>query len=160
MGLFDSDLEVVDGVISDLQVAIEETDAEILVDDLPTIDADAMQMRQLFQNLLGNALKFSRRDQKPEIRIQVAIEPASVPQSGADICRLTFSDNGIGFDNKYKAQIFTIFQRLHGRGEYDGTGIGLATCRKIVERHHGDIDADGRPDQGAVFTVTLPVSQD
>ena len=151
---------VVAGVVSDLQVAIEESDAEILIDDLPTIDADAMQMRQLFQNLIGNALKFSKADTRPKIRIEAAIDAADVPEPQPAICRLTFVDNGIGFDNKYKDQIFTIFQRLHGRGEYDGTGIGLATCRKIAERHHGDIDADGRDGEGSVFTVTLPVSQD
>ena len=151
---------VVAGVVSDLQVAIEESDAEVLVDDLPTIDADAMQMRQLFQNLIGNAIKFAKRDLRPEIRVKAVIEPAEVPEAQSDICRLTFADNGIGFDNKYKDQIFTIFQRLHGRGEYDGTGIGLATCRKIVERHHGDIDANGLDGEGSVFTVTLPVSQE
>ena len=147
--------KVMAGVISDLQVAVEETDAEIVLENLPTIDADPTQMRQLFQNLLGNALKFGKEGQKPRIEIASAIVPQD---STHDLCRLTFSDNGIGFDNKYKDQIFTIFQRLHGRGEYEGTGIGLATCRKIVERHHGEIDADGKPDCGAAFIVTLPVA--
>ncbi len=150
--------EVTDGVISDLQIRVEETDANIVIGDLPTIDADATQMRQLFQNLIGNALKFSKPDRKPVIRVDGAIVSAIESSVRIDLCRLTIADNGIGFDNEYKDQIFKIFQRLHGRGEYEGTGIGLATCRKIVERHGGDIDADGRPDEGTTFTVTLPVA--
>ena len=115
-------------------------------------------MQQLFQNLIGNALKFSKPDRKPVIRVDGAIISAIESSARIDLCRLTIADNGIGFDNEYKDQIFKIFQRLHGRGEYEGTGIGLATCRKIVERHGGDIDADGRPDEGTTFTVTLPVA--
>ena len=150
--------EVTAGVISDLQIRIEETGASIVISDLPTIDADAMQMRQLFQNLIGNALKFSKADRKPVIRIDSAIISASEQSLPADLCRLTIADNGIGFDNKYKDQIFTMFQRLHGKSEYEGTGIGLATCRKIVERHCGDIEAVSRPGDGTTFTVTLPVA--
>ena len=116
-------------------------------------------MRQLFQNLIGNALKFSKPDVKPIIRVDAEICTVPNASSHADQCKLTIADNGIGFDNKYKDQIFTIFQRLHGRGEYEGTGIGLATCRKIVERHGGDIDTDGQLGEGTTFTVTLPVSQ-
>ncbi len=145
-------------MISDLQIRIEETGANIIIGDLPTIDADAMQMRQLFQNLIGNALKFSKADRKPVIRIDSTIISASEQSLPTDICRLTITDNGIGFDNQYKDQIFAIFQRLHGKSEYEGTGIGLATCQKIVERHCGDIDADGRPGDGTTFTVTLPVA--
>ena len=126
---------------------------------LPTIEADETQMRQLLQNLIGNALKFAKPDRKPRIHVDGQVISASESSSRTDLCRLTIADNGIGFDNQYKDQIFTIFQRLHGRGEYEGTGIGLATCRKIVERHGGEIDADGRPDEGTTFTVTLPVTQ-
>ncbi len=150
--------EVAAGVISDLQIRIEETEADVLIGKLPTIDADAMQMRQLFQNLIGNALKFSKPDCKPIVHLDGEIVAAENPETGGDLCRLTVSDNGIGFDNKYKEQIFTIFQRLHGRNEFEGTGIGLATCRKIVERHAGSIDANGRPDEGTTFIVTLPVT--
>ena len=151
--------EVIAGVISDLQIGIEETDADIVVGDLPTIEADETQMRQLLQNLIGNAVKFSKPDRKPVVRVDAELISAAEPSSQGELCRLTIADNGIGFDNKYKDQIFTIFQRLHGRSEYEGTGIGLATCRKIVERHGGDIDADSRPDGGTTFTVTLPVTQ-
>ncbi len=150
--------DVLEGVISDLQIRIEETDADILVGNLPTIDADQMQMRQLFQNLISNALKFAKLGRKPVVRIQgefVSKEKSS-QSLGTDLCRLTFTDNGIGFDNEHRDQIFVIFQRLHGRAEYEGTGIGLATCRKIVDRHGGSIEADGRPDEGATFTVTIP----
>lgn len=150
---------VVAGVISDLQIRIEETNADIIIGELPSIDADETQMRQLFQNLIGNALKFSKPDVEPIIRVDGEICAASNSSSHAGQCKLTIDDNGIGFDNQYKEQIFTIFQRLHGRGEYEGTGIGLATCRKIVERHGGDIDTDGRLGEGTTFTVTLPVSQ-
>lgn len=152
--------EVLVGVVSDLQIRIEENDAEVVSDGLPTIDADATQMRQLLQNLIGNALKFCKPGRKPVVRVAAEIIPGSAGASRSDLCRLTIADNGIGFDNKYKNQIFTIFQRLHGRTEYEGTGIGLATCRKIIERHGGEIDADGRPDEGATFIVTLPVAQE
>ena len=149
--------EVLAGVISDLQIRIEENDAEIRASKLPTIDADATQMRQLLQNLIGNALKFGKPGRKPVVCVDAEIIAGAPPHP--DLCRLRIADNGIGFDNNYKSQIFTIFQRLHGRNEYEGTGIGLATCRKIVERHKGEIDADGRPDEGAAFIVTLPVTQ-
>ncbi len=145
------------GVMSDLQVAVEEANAEVVIGELPTIDADPTQMRQLLQNLLGNALKFAKPGRTPKVEIESRVISGGPELS--DTCELTFADNGIGFKNKYKEQIFTIFQRLHGRGEYEGTGIGLATCRKIVERHHGEIDADGDPDRGATFIVSLPVSQ-
>jgi light-regulated signal transduction histidine kinase (bacteriophytochrome) len=149
--------EVMTGVLSDLQVRIDETQAQIKVADLPRIAADATQMRQLFQNLLSNALKFRKAGVAPVITVAARF----VPTPGADgeegeALLLEFADNGIGFDNAYKEQIFKIFQRLHGRLEYEGTGVGLATCRKIVERHQGTIDADGRPGAGATFTIVLP----
>ena len=147
------------GVMSDLQIRIEETEAEIVVGQLPTIEADATQMRQLLQNLIGNALNFIKPDRKPVIHVRAQIVPAPGGVPRTEACRLEIADNGIGFDNRYNSQIFTIFQRLHGRSESGGTGIGLATCRKIVERHGGAIEADGRPGEGATFTVTLPVVQ-
>jgi signal transduction histidine kinase len=146
--------DVLAGVLSDLQIRIEETGAVINADPLPTIDGDAMQMRQLLQNILANALKFHKPDVKPEIRISCVTECDTLH---GDVARLMIKDNGIGFDNKFKDQIFTIFQRLHGRLEYEGTGVGLATVRKIVERHDGTIDANGEPGVGATFTVVLPL---
>ena len=140
--------DVLAGVLSDLSVRIEETRATIESDGLPTIATDTTQMRQLIQNLLSNALKFSREGVDPVIRIEASEDDEAVT--------LRVADNGIGFDNRFKDQIFTIFQRLHGRTEYEGTGVGLATARKIVERHRGTIDADGRPGEGATFTIVLP----
>lgn len=152
--------EVLTGVLSDLQIRIEDSGAVITSDALPGIDADATQMRQLFQNVLANALKFRKPDVRPEIRISCMageVEARAGTQGGG--VRIEIRDNGIGFDNKYKDQIFTIFQRLHGRLEYEGTGVGLATVRKIVERHGGTIDADGQPGVGATFIIDLPLHQ-
>lgn len=153
--------QVMAEVLSDLQVRIDETEARIETDKLGSIDADPTLMRQLLQNLLANALKFRRPDTKPVIR--VAARPGEPVSNGTRIVPslvITMADNGIGFENTYKEQIFKIFQRLHGRLEYEGTGVGLATCRKIVERHLGSIDADGRPGEGATFTIVLPLSHD
>ena len=151
--------DVLGGVLSDLQIRIEETAATIEAGDLPTIEADAMQMRQLFQNLIGNALKFRRKDVAPVVKINAEITwQHCLPIEGPAVV-ISISDNGIGFDQQFKDQIFVIFQRLHSRTEYEGTGIGLATCRKIVERHVGHIDATGRPGEGSAFVITIPVSQ-
>jgi signal transduction histidine kinase len=137
-------------VIADLETTIAESGGRVEVGPLPVIDADALQMRQLFQNLLGNAIKYRRPDTPPVVRLACA-------DPGGPVCTLTVTDNGIGFSQKHVSKIFRMFVRLHGRAEYDGSGIGLAICRKIVERHGGTIAATGAPDQGATFTVTLPV---
>ncbi len=151
--------ECLDGVVGDLQIRIEETNARVDYERLPVIDADRTQMRQLLQNLVGNALKFQRPGVTPVVTVSAEIIRNEHFDDQPDMCVLRVADNGIGFDNKYKDQIFTIFQRLHGRNEYEGTGIGLATVRKIVERHGGLIDADGIEGQGATFIVTLPIQQ-
>ena len=149
----------IDGVCSDLQMRIEDNDAEVVYENLPSIHADPTQLRMLLQNLIGNALKFQREGVKPVVTITAEILEGDASIGQTDRCQIVIADNGIGFDNKYKQQIFTIFQRLHGRNEYEGTGIGLATCRKIVERHNGVIDAEGVPNEGAKFIITLPVEQ-
>jgi PAS domain S-box-containing protein len=141
----------VNEVLSDLEARVRDTGGQVLVGELPTIDADPMQMRQLLQNLIGNGLKFHRAGVSPIIKIS--------GQNGGPHCRLSIEDNGIGFDEKYLDRIFTVFQRLHGRKEYEGTGIGLAICRKIAERHGGEITARSAPGEGATFTVTLPMKQ-
>jgi signal transduction histidine kinase len=146
-------------VISDLQIRIEETKATINFDALPTIDCEPMQMRQLLQNLLGNALKFRKADVAPIITVTSEIVPDNEERGIEAHTNLVFSDNGIGFENQFKDKIFTIFQRLHSRTEYEGTGIGLATVRKIVERHGGTINAEGELNVGSKFYVTLPVRQ-
>ena len=150
--------KIMSEVVSDLQIRIEELSGEVRHKDLPEIDADATQMRQLLQNLVQNALKFHKPDTPPIVEVTAEVLGEQDDIDGPRF-QLVVSDNGIGFDNKYKDQIFAIFQRLHGRTEYEGTGIGLATCRKIVDRHSGTIDAFGVPDEGAKFVVDLPVYQ-
>ena len=152
--------DIVREVLSDLEIKIEEVNAQIQVDDLPVIKADPVQMRQLFQNLIGNALKFSRPHIPPVIEVKSFSKPIGEGLlRDHPICVISVTDNGIGFEEKYNEQIFQVFQRLHGRKEYAGTGIGLAVCRKIVMRHGGTIEAKSVPEKGATFTVTLPIRQ-
>jgi two-component system, LuxR family, sensor kinase FixL len=151
-------------VLSDLDGRIQQTGARVELSGLPTLDADPTQMRQLLQNLIGNALKFHRPGEPPAVEVRGGVLPGPGPGGGGNgagppLCRVVVRDHGIGFDPKYRDRIFNVFQRLHGRGEYEGTGMGLAICRKIVEHHGGAIDAEGRPGEGAAFTVTLPVAQ-
>ncbi|HEX5693586.1 MAG TPA: ATP-binding protein, partial [Arenimonas sp.] len=146
---------VLAGVIDDLEASLEASDGRIEAGGLPTLEADATQMRQLFQNLLSNALKFRCPDRPPVIRVEAEREagldgPAWV---------LRISDNGIGFEPRHAEKVFAPFQRLHGRQEYEGTGIGLAIVRRIVERHRGTIQAEGRPGEGATFVIRLPERQ-
>jgi signal transduction histidine kinase len=142
---------ITDEVLSDLEAQVEQAEAVVEIGELPTISADALQMRQLMQNLLSNAIKFRRPGVVPEIRITSEIE--------GDTARITVTDNGIGFEPEYSRRIFRVFERLHGRSEYPGTGIGLALCRKIAERHGGTVVAESEPGVGSVFTVTLPLHQ-
>ena len=139
-------------VIADLETSIAESGGRVDVGPLPVIEADPLQMRQLLQNLLGNALKYRRTDTPPVVRL-------SGSSPGGQYCTITVSDNGIGFNENHAGKIFRMFVRLHGRAAYEGSGIGLAICRKIVERHGGSIAAKGTVGQGATFTVTLPVTQ-
>lgn len=144
--------EILAEVVADLEVRIEENDGRVEVGELPVIEADPNQMRQLFQNLVGNALKFHREGVPPRVRItceRVADEPD-------ERYRIVVEDNGIGFDEKYLDRVFDVFQRLHGRGVYEGTGMGLAICRRIVERHGGEITATSTPGGGSTFIITLP----
>ena len=151
--------KVLTEVLSDLQIRIEETHATVTHDELPAIDCDSMQMRQLLQNLLGNALKFRKPDVNPVLNVTHEIVQGNGEDGPAQHVLITLTDNGIGFDNQFRDQIFTIFQRLHSRNEYEGTGIGLATVRKIVERHGGTIFADGQIGVGSKFYVRLPLKQ-
>lgn len=143
--------EVVQESLADLRVLLEESGGVVEVGELPRVEADPVQMRQLFENLIGNALKF-RGDGLPVITV------SSTPE-GSGGHRILVEDNGIGFDEKYLDRIFAPFQRLHGRSAYAGTGMGLAICRKVVERHGGSITASSRPGGGATFVVTLPETQ-
>ena len=142
--------EAVMEVISDLELKIERLGANVEVFELPAVKAEKSQIRQLFQNLIANALKFHGEEQ-PHIKIYSR-------RTDHD-CRIFVEDNGIGFDEKYLDRIFAPFQRLHGRSAYEGTGMGLAICRKIVERHGGSITAKSKPGEGSTFIITLPVKQ-
>jgi PAS domain S-box-containing protein len=146
-------------VLSDLEVRIQETGAQVTVGPMPTLEADALQMRQLFQNLIGNALKFQPPGVSPMISIRCSGENLSKSEQTQSFCCIAVSDNGIGFEEKYLDRIFKVFQRLHGRNEYEGTGIGLAVCAKIVERHGGQLTAQSAPGEGATFIVSLPLQQ-
>jgi len=136
-------------VAHDLELRAHDAGGEIVIGALPSIEADPLQMRQLLQNLASNALKFHRQGVPPRVEI-----------SGEAVdgrAQIVVADNGIGFEEKYADRIFTMFERLHGRGTYEGTGIGLAICRKIAERHGGEIAARSTPGQGSTFIVTLPI---
>jgi light-regulated signal transduction histidine kinase (bacteriophytochrome) len=144
--------EIVGEVLSDLEVRIEKTGGKVLVGELPVIKGDPTQMRQLFQNLIGNALKFHKKGEKPVIEVRSAV-------AGGQL-HIVVEDNGIGFEEQFADRIFAPFQRLHGRdSEYEGTGMGLAICKKIVERHGGSITAESTPGMGASFIVQLPMRQ-
>lgn len=154
---------VVNEVLSDLEVRIQQTGGKVEVSTLPKIDADPVQMQQLLQNLLSNALKFHKQETPPVVKLSSQLfdsqQQPVIDGAIATSCQIVVEDNGIGFEQKYLDRIFNVFQRLHSRSQYEGTGIGLAICRKIVERHQGSITAQSSLGQGAKFTVTLPIRQ-
>jgi PAS domain S-box-containing protein len=139
---------IVAEVMNDLSAAVETAGARVEVAALPTVWADALQMRQVFQNLLSNAFKFARAGVPPVVHITATLSD--------ELWELRVEDNGIGFDGKYRERIFGLFQRLHGRNEYGGSGMGLAICRRIIERHSGTLTAQATPGEGAIFTIRLP----
>jgi signal transduction histidine kinase len=148
------------GIRADLELVIEEKKAEILADELPVYRGHALQLHQLFLNLLSNALKFT--EAKPRIQIRSKVVKGTMATSGAGLNKehsyleIIVEDNGIGFDQEYAEQIFAIFQRLHTRNDYPGTGIGLALCKKIVENHGGTISAQSEKGLGTRFFIYLP----
>jgi signal transduction histidine kinase len=153
--------QVINDVMGDLEARITELGARIEVGELPTVEADRAQMSQLFQNLISNALKFHRPGVAPIVRIRsqvVAAQPSrfSGEASVGTRCLISVEDNGIGFDGKYAERVFSAFERLHSRSDYEGTGIGLSIARKIAWRHRGDITATSTPGQGSTFTLTMP----
>ena len=141
---------LVGAALADLDVAISESGALVVADDLPTVIGDPGQLAQVFQNLLSNALKFVSGDRQPEIRVSATRDGTA--------WRFAVADNGIGIDEMHRERIFTMFKRLHGRAEYPGTGIGLALCHKIVSRFGGQIWLEGRTGGGSVFCFTVPDS--
>lgn len=146
--------EIVQIVLIDLEMGLQEVGARVNCSQLIVLEADATQMRQLFQNLIGNAMKFRREGEAPIIEVE-----GSFIDNAKEQYQISVKDNGIGFDEKYNDRIFGMFQRLHGRTEYEGTGVGLAVCRRIVERHNGRITVVSVPGQGSTFTIILPVTQ-
>jgi PAS domain S-box-containing protein len=169
---------IIKQVISDMEVSIEETGTSIELDELPVIDAIPSQMEQLFQNLISNAIKFGKKGEAPRISItskivgvddienynlkdetMLAMRGFTYNWSREQFVQVEITDNGIGFDQTYAEQIFEIFQRLHSQQQVQGTGIGLAICKKIVDNHHGTISAQSISGEGAKFQLNLPVSQ-
>ena len=151
-------------VLADLDAVIDEKQARIHIGTLPVVRGDATQIQQLMQNLLGNALKFAREQAAPQITVDAVPVgqpeapggPASTPTSGW-VC-INVSDNGIGFEDRYLQRMFSPFQRLHSKDSYPGSGMGLAICQRIAERHGGSITASGQPGHGAEFRVVLPLA--
>jgi hypothetical protein len=141
--------KILSEVLAEFDLLIEQSQAQIRCQPLPTIDAIPLQMTQLFSNLLSNALKYTRSGSHPIVTITCRKEESHY--------YIDFTDNGIGFAQEHAEQIFSIFKRLHRKNEFGGTGIGLAMCKKIVENHHGQIFARSQSGRGATFHLVLPV---
>ncbi|MBI2722100.1 MAG: response regulator [Bacteroidetes bacterium] len=158
--LVHSDINLlIDEVLSDMDMQIQEKNAKITVGKLPMMHVYPSLIKPLFQNLINNSLKYSKKDIQPVIEISGQIEPnedKTTKTKFNKFCRIQVKDNGVGFEQQYAEQIFTMFKRLHGNSEYAGTGIGLAICKKIVDEHHGYISAISAVNQGSTFTITLP----
>ncbi len=152
--------QIVQEILSDLEITIVEKKATVNYDNLPTIDVIPSQIRQVFQNLISNSLKFSKQGTPCVINITTDYcndkDPNSPSLQQGNYCRINFSDNGIGFDEQFLDRIFVIFQRLHSKDTYEGTGIGLAITKKIIEKHNGYISAKSKLNEGATFTLILP----
>ncbi len=144
--------QIAHDVVNDLEETIAEKSGRIDIGSLPVVQADPMQMRQLFQNLLSNSIKYSDPERPPIVEIHHEL-------TDDGMCHLQFTDNGIGFQQQHAERIFEVFQRLHGRSEFAGTGIGLATCRRIVDRHNGKISAISEPGVGSLFSLVVPIKQ-
>lgn len=150
-------------LLKDFELVIEEKKAAITIEDLPAIEVNPGQIRQVLQNIIGNALKFSRPDAVPEINIsgkriwENSFD--SKPQTDGPYASIHIKDNGIGFDEKYMSNVFTLFKRLHTRDKYEGTGIGLAITKRIIEKHNGQIIARSQEGKGSEFIFVLPVKQ-
>lgn len=142
---------IITDLVEDFELAIKEKNAQVTVGELPAVEVIPEQIRQVFQNLLSNALKFSRLEATPVIQVHAKEE--------RDVCTIFIEDNGIGFENEYQETIFQLFERLHSKDKYEGSGIGLAITKKIIEKHKGSITVTSRKGQGTIFEITLPVHQ-
>jgi signal transduction histidine kinase len=141
----------IEQVKENLESRIYKSKGEIIIKNMPQIEGDSMQMLQLFQNLIGNALKYCKKEIPPQVHLDCQL-------LGSDQWEITIEDNGIGFDEKYAERIFKPFERLHGKSEFEGTGMGLAICKKIVGLHGGKISVTSQPGIGSKFTLVLPAS--
>lgn len=160
-----SDLnKIVSEVLTDMEEEVNEKKAAISVNQLPSMYVNPGLIRPLFHNLISNALKYSKKNVAPVINIHAEISPAlngnGNSEANSKYCRIFIEDNGIGFDQKYAEQIFGMFKRLHLNTEFEGTGIGLALCKKIVEKHNGYISARSKINEGSTFIVSLPLEQE
>jgi len=145
--------EMVDKAIFNLKFAIDESNAEVTYDSLPDVIADSGQLIKVFQNLIGNAIKFRKPDENPKIHV------SAFKYNYRDEYCFSVNDNGIGMDPQFSNRIFTIFKRLHTKEEYEGTGIGLAVVKRIIERHGGFIWVESEPGKGSTFYFTLPLKR-
>ena len=161
--------QILSDTLKDFDLLILEKKAAVSVGILPVVDAIPLQINQLFYNLVGNALKFSKIGKPASLSISSRILPAEETENEFNIrfnlnkqlsySEISFKDNGIGFEQQFADQIFSIFERLNNQEQYSGTGIGLALCQKIVQHHHGGIRAEGKENDGAIFYVLLPLTQ-
>ncbi len=155
--------KILEELISDLELLIIEKKAVINIDEFPEMEVVPGQIRQLFQNIISNSIKFSKKDVSPIINVHVErtneLQLEGTVASEGRFCRIAISDNGIGFNQMYKDKIFTMFQRLHSKEAYEGTGIGLAIVKKIIEKHNGIIEVNSKEGEGTTFTLVLPVTQ-
>jgi signal transduction histidine kinase len=161
----DSDLNVVlKDLIAEMDEEVREKRAIILLEPIPELHVSPRLMHPLFQNLINNALKYRKKDIDPVIKIRSEISLAISDRDSKNLvnkyCRIFVEDNGIGFDQKYAEEIFGMFKRLHHNGEFEGTGVGLALCKKITELHRGFISARSKPNEGSTFIISLPLKQD
>jgi len=156
---------LLDGILSDLEVVAEEKQVTIQVDNLPQVWGDSFQLQQLFSNLLTNAIKFNKPGEKPRVRLRCEVVDgrrinalfASTEDTDAQYYELSVIDNGIGFDDKYADRIFKMFERLHGKTAYPGSGIGLAVCKRVIDNHQGFLRVESKPGNGSSFHVYLPM---
>jgi PAS domain S-box-containing protein len=150
-------------LLEDFELMIADKKGKIVYKDLPVLEVNRGQIRQVFQNLISNSLKFSKDDVAPVIKIKAKLLTeksfSSKENDKGDYCLLTIEDNGIGFDEKYATTVFSLFQRLHPKDSFEGTGIGLAITKKIVEKHHGLIQVKSSPGAGTKFMIILPIKQ-
>ena len=152
---------LIEEVLVDLDEEIKSKKGRVVIEKLPTLSVNPSLIKPLFHNLIGNALKYSKKDANPLVKITSEISGQSNGKTdkhaGPQYCRIYIQDNGIGFDQKYAEEIFGMFKRLHHNSEFQGTGIGLALCKKIVEQHKGFISARSKINEGSTFIISLPV---